>query len=210
MAQQVGAVGVRRAGGLGRDRAQRVLEPVRPRGRAPGTVRPPRPASSQPGRDAAAEQQLVAEPQHRAGQRLGVLEHVDGAAPDDGDRCPAGRARARRRSGCRPEPGADPEQLVVVVPVRLAHRPGADPGVLAVQTASTAVASASRRDVRSRWPRRGKLEPGARHLSGGRRRSRTSSAAHSSRQQAPADDVQVHSFDGLHRPELFANVLKRQ
>jgi len=96
-------------------------------GLARGDVDPqPAVGGRQPCRRAgAALQRLVAEAQDRAGQVLGPVEDVHLAAPDH-----AHAARAHRQrlavDQVQAGAGAHPDQLVVVVPVRLAGLAGAD------------------------------------------------------------------------------------
>ena len=121
MALQVGAARVERAGALGGERRDRRLE------RAwwlSGTVtfQPPQPANSQAGSARAIGplvQELVAEAHGGAVEPVGALEDVHLAAPDDGDRAgDDGHAAVVEQvlAGAR----ARPDQLVVVVAVRLA------------------------------------------------------------------------------------------
>ncbi len=87
-------------------------------------MRPPRPASSQPG--ALAEHQLVAEAQRGAREVLGPLEHVHGAAADQRDGARLHRD-GRAVDAVLSAAFAHPDQLVVVVAVRLAHPRFPDP-----------------------------------------------------------------------------------
>ena len=91
--------------------------------------RAPAAAGEQPARGGAplgaAVDQLVAEAHDRAAQVAAGLEDVHLAAADHRQRARLDRHERRRRAGARPRPPG-PRQLVVVVPVRLAHARAAD------------------------------------------------------------------------------------
>ena len=122
MALDVGAVLVRRALELGVQGVDQRVEPrrlaVRHDDRAPAL------AGQQPLRRAAArsrvDEPLLAEAHDGTVEILAELEHVDLAAPDHGDRVrPHGERAAVEQVPAAAR--ADPDQLVVVVAVRLTH-----------------------------------------------------------------------------------------
>ena len=131
MALELGAVLVGGALQLGAQRVDERVEPgvlaARDHDRAPPA------AGQQPLRRAPARarlgQGLLREAHHRAVERLALLEHVHLPAPDHGH-----RARSDRHGGpvdrVVAATVADPDQLVVVVAVRLARGIAAEARVL--------------------------------------------------------------------------------
>jgi hypothetical protein len=128
MALQLGAAGVRRAPGLGLERGDDRLEAAR---LALGHLdREPAAPGEHPARrralGGAAEQRLVAEAHRHGGHVLGAREGRDLAAADERQAARADDERPAVEEVLAPA-GAQPQQLVVVVAVRLADVRAGEP-----------------------------------------------------------------------------------